>query len=209
MTSSGTSKTTTSLTSPTKPEKNTSLEISAPFSVTENPDRFRSVVLRNEYDRVRFCLSLLDCVEGPDSFPSYEAQRAFEIKHMAFWLVFLQGTHWFLPSSTLVYQIDEAAKHLQAPKQDTAELRRALLDLWLTTSHQKLNEDDRDAQIRIYLERLSYYPPQLATLVLHEASQQAKFWPSWAELYEKLETYSDERLRLLQALRIARRKLKG
>ena len=199
--------------SPTQPDKtqlpttNGSSKTSPPSSVPVSQEKLRSRLVIAETDHVRSCLSLLDCVDG-GAFGSYEAQRAFEHTQNAFWLCHLFGSNWFLPNETTLDTIKNVASLLSIQKQDNGIIRRALLELWLTTKKEKTNEEDRDAMIMLYVDRLSQYNADYVALVLRDFSDNALFFPAWSEIRSKLEHTIDDRTKLLHSLRRAHAKLK-
>lgn len=118
------------------------------------------------------------------------------------WLVNVFGGEYYVPRQLTRERIIEAGRQLAPVSDDTSEIRLALFRLWLTTKHEKMHEDDRDALILEYVRRLSIYPSEIVELVLHEISQKLAFWPAWAEIAAHAQNYMTPRTRLLDALRL-------
>lgn len=157
---------------------------------------------------VRQSLTDLDAIEHPSNFASYESQRAFEIRHKAFWLVYLLGIHWFLKWDTEISKLDEVGKSLVTETADREPVRKQLEGLWLSTKHQKMGYSEYKQMLELYTERLVTYPPSHVSYVLRNLSRTATFFPALAEIEQELRDYLPYRSTLLSALRRARKKLK-
>jgi len=111
------------------------------------------------------------------------------------------GSDWFLPQTITADYLQEAARRLKDEPVDSDVIRRALLELWYSTKHEKMSEQDRNAMILLYAQRLSAHPPKHVALVLNDMSETSTFFPSWSEISARLGNISGERHALINALR--------
>lgn len=184
-----------------------SQQTSPRFSITENPDRFRSLVEATDRSLVQQSLSSLGAINPTRPINTYADIRAFEIDTRSRWLVRIRNLDWFIPASTTKAQVIDAAKMLHRQATPSQSLRSALVQLWLVTRHQKVSDDDRDATLQLYADRLASYPADHVALALYQLSETATFFPSWSEIAQLLKECDVDRSTLLAAYRLVLPKL--
>lgn len=138
---------------------------------------------------------------------TFAEMKDFEKVYDVMWLGYINGGHQYLPRSTTRAKVREAVNMLCDEPADSAEIRVALYELWLTTKHEKMNAEDRDAQLAIYCKRLAEHPAEHVRLVLSDLSREAKFFPAWSDIQERLDRIRGPRAALTAGLRNAYRKI--
>jgi hypothetical protein len=114
-----------------------------------------------------------------------------------------EGLVYFLPRDTTDTEFCSAINQLDGHLAPTNELLAALYELWLTTKKAKMAEQDREAMLAIYAKRMAAHDIDHVRIVLSEWSLNEAFFPSWAELQEKLDEISGWRRDMRNALRRA------
>ena len=83
-----------------------------------------------------------------------------------------------------------------------AEVIKSLVILKSLTIRRKEADDDQEIQLRAYASQLSEWPADVVAHVLKTQAGISKWWPSWAELQDRLEFHAGRRKRLLKALNV-------
>jgi hypothetical protein len=76
-----------------------------------------------------------------------------------------------------------------------------LVELKLLTKARPEQARDQEAQLLLYGKKLAEYPADIVRRVLTTQPNILMWWPSWAELKERLDLFSARRQRLLDALK--------
>lgn len=177
--------------------------------ISTDPSKIRSQIDHRELQVLRSVISSLGLIEGPRG-ASYAEIRDFEERTSTSYFGHFDHRVWYVPNDIPLPRIVEAAEELKPVPADTGEMRVALYQLWLTTKHEKLNQDDREAMLTVYTKRLSEYPADFVAYVLSDLSDNCKFFPSWAEIKEPLTGLMGWRSVMLSALRrLHKKKMKG
>ena len=87
---------------------------------------------------------------------------------------------------------------LPAPDQT---ISTELASLKALTKSAKAETDDIKLQLGVYARQLRAYPGDVVVHVLRTHANMETFWPSWAELKERLDLYANKRLKKRQQLR--------
>lgn len=204
MTSSPTGKTApplTQTTPSTAPSRHTSLPV--------QPDQLRLQAERAEAGLLHSALSSLGAVPHPPL--NYDDMRALEARDGLIYLGAISEptTVYYLPrDADLTARMKDVVQSIAPVPIDTGEARLALYELWLTTRHERLSTEDRDAQLILYAKRLADYPAEHSELVLGELAQTAVWFPPWADIRARLDALSGWRARLTAALRRVHMRLK-
>lgn len=167
-------------------------------------DQLKLQIETGEKNLLEWALSSLECIEGPSlSGSPYFEVKAFERENKCVHLGFFAGKSTYIPIATLedAHKVRQVVDALIGQYMNERIVRSSLFEIWLTTKHEKMNTDDRDAMLSVYVHRLSDYPEAHIKLVLTEYSQTEKFFPSWAELQSRLDALGGWRAGLLFALR--------
>lgn len=127
--------------------------------------------------------------------------KAFEQDNQVSYLGFFKGANRYVPTAMTVAEIRGIAEQIAHPVQDTGDVRVAIYQLWLTTKHEKMNEQDRDAMLMTYVERCARYPQAAVLSVIETFSETKHFFPSWAEFKAALDEFSGWRASMVSALR--------
>ncbi|MBE3637374.1 hypothetical protein [Mangrovicoccus algicola] len=165
------------------------------------PAELRLQIEDAEINRVRSALSSLGAWPS-DEEPTWANIKDIERNSDGMYLCRLHRRSWFVPKAVTKDQVAAAAAALIDQPADTAALRVALYQLWLSTKHEKMAEEDRNAMLTIYARNLAIYPAEQVRLVLAEYAEKEKFWPSWAELHTRLSGLSIARAALTAGLRV-------
>ena len=83
----------------------------------------------------------------------------------------------------------------------TREIAEELTILNAKTVRRDSGDTDTGILVRAYAEELAEYPADVVRYVLKMSAKNNKFFPAWAELYEDLEFWGRDRLRLYEAVR--------
>jgi hypothetical protein len=127
--------------------------------------------------------------------------KEFEAEHKVRYLGYFDGYVQYIPLSVTIAVMTEIVEMLQNPSQNSDKIKNAIYELWLTTKHEKLSEDDRTNLLAIYFTKLKMYPPQSVAFVLRDFSDTSHFFPSWAEIKVVLDKHSGWRNQLIRCLR--------
>jgi len=127
--------------------------------------------------------------------------KAFERDQKVKYLGYFDGFTQYIPLSVTVAGMTEIVDVLSDPGQNSDQIKNAIYELWLTTKHEKLSEDDRTNLLGIYFTKLKMYPPQSVAYVLRDFGDTAHFFPSWAEIKIVLDQQSGWRNQLIRCLR--------
>ena len=127
--------------------------------------------------------------------------KAFERDHKVKYLGYFDGFTQYIPLSVTVAGMTEIVDLLSNPGQNSDQIKNAIYELWLTTKHEKLSEDDRTNLLAIYFTKLKMYPPQSVAFVLRDFGDTSHFFPSWAEIKIVLDQHSGWRNQLIRCLR--------
>lgn len=173
--------------------------MSLPSSHSGALERQRLLAQKTETDRVRSALSSLGCLST--TCDSYADIALFQLRNEATWLIRLGAVDYFLPDSHTPAMLEAAARQLIDAAEDDAEVRAKLFELWLCTRHEKMTPDDREAMLMVYVRKLAQYPKAAVLYALSEAIDTATFFPTWAELADRLHPITHERTALVNALR--------
>ena len=73
-------------------------------------------------------------------------------------------------------------------------------ELKLTTASRPDQGDDLEALLKVYQRKLQEYPADVVRAVLTTQADLSKWWPTWAELKERLDTRTNRRRVMLTAL---------
>lgn len=73
-------------------------------------------------------------------------------------------------------------------------------ELKLLTKCRAEQTEDLDAQLALYARKILEYPADVVRHVLSTQADMETFWPSWAELKDRLEMHTRRRRRLLEAI---------
>ena len=92
--------------------------------------------------------------------------------------------------------LEDAVKPLS-----TREIAEELTILNAKTVRRDSGDTDTGILVRAYAEELAEYPADVVRYVLKAAAKNNKFFPAWAELYEDLEFWGRDRIRLYEAVR--------
>jgi hypothetical protein len=96
--------------------------------------------------------------------------------------------------------------NLPAPE---AHVYPELAALKAKTKAAQTGDEDLEFQMRIYARELQAYPGDVVMHVLRTQAGHGTFWPSWAELKERLDLYASKRRRRLAQLRELDRRTNG
>lgn len=132
---------------------------------------------------------------------SFAETKIFERKHSCQYFGFVRGEVWYLPNATTPEAIKRVADALNPEPADSEFIRLALYQIWLTTRHEKMPVEDRDAMLTIYVQNLSAYPVNAVRAVLTGMANDALFFPAWSEINAALTGILGWRGQLLTALR--------
>lgn len=162
-------------------------------------DKLRLAAKKEEENLHQFALSCLNpFLASPMSFSE---MKAFERQHDCQHFGYVSGEIWYLPNSTVPEQIKRVADALNPEPADSEFIRMALYQLWLTTRHERMPAQDRDAMLTIYVQNLSAYPVNAVRSVLMSFANNAVFFPAWAEVNQALTDILGWRGQLLTHLR--------
>ena len=75
------------------------------------------------------------------------------------------------------------------------EVVSLLAKIRLMTARRSDDADDQDAQLMLYAEELSYWPADAVKAVLSTQHRHSKWWPTWAELEERLQDHAGTAMR--------------
>jgi hypothetical protein len=117
-------------------------------------------------------------------------------------LMALQGRSVFIPADLPTSTVQHVVSLITPEWHDDGRIRVALYELYLTTKHTKLADEDRNDMVAVYLKRLAAYDRGVTLLVLAEMALTANFWPSWKELQDAIEERSGWATQLTTALRL-------
>lgn len=174
--------------------------IPSPLSLLAvDQDRLKSLAKKEEQDLHQFAVSCLAPLLAPSM--SFAEIKAFERAHGCLYFGYVMGENWYLPNTTTRSQIVEVASALSPDRQDSEFIRLALYQLWLTTRHEKMPAEDRDAMLQIYVENLLAYPENAVRVVLNNFANTSVFFPAWAEINQALVDILGWRGQLLTHLR--------
>lgn len=182
-----------------------SLEISRPFLSGESLDRLRSQLAAQEAKSLQSLLSSLGAVERPAG--GYEHIKKIEHKDQLIYLGHFNDAVQYLPASLTRQQVIDTVSALTPQPTDSPAIRAALFEIWLTTKHEKMPPEDRNAMLKIYADRLSVHDPSHVALVLAEISETEIFFPAWAEIQKRLNSLQGWRAKIKSSLRLLLRKL--
>lgn len=186
-----------------------SVATSKPSSTREALDRSKLVASQTERNLVQSALSYLGAVEGPSPTSlSFTEFLCHEEKNGLVYLGKILGASRYIPFDTSRQLVSTAVEQLRGEALDSGTIRAHLFELWLTTKHEKMSPDDRDAMLMLYVKRLADFPRHAAVTVLMTLSQTCKFWPAWSEVQEQLDAILNDRATLIHALRLVIPKLK-
>lgn len=73
-------------------------------------------------------------------------------------------------------------------------------EMKLTTVCRPEQGHDLEAQLGLYARKLAEYPADVVRKVLTTQPNMSKWWPTWAELKDRLDLFSDRRRKLQQAM---------
>ena len=82
-----------------------------------------------------------------------------------------------------------------------SELGRELTKLAAKTKRRDNGDIDTSIVVAAYVEDLIEYPADVVNYVLKKAAKENVFFPAWAELYEDLEFWGRDRIRLYEAVK--------
>ena len=86
-----------------------------------------------------------------------------------------------------------------APAPD-AVIVKALAELSMLTKARDGGAEAEETRIALYAQKLAEYPADAVVAVCREWANKETFWPSWAELYARLEARIEPRRMMLEAL---------
>jgi len=174
---------------PTPPTELTlhSSETSARSSTIEKAGLYRSREVKKTLRDLQLVLSSINAISKVDGYTSYEDQSKFQKENDVQYLGHFLNEIWFVPNKTTQDQIFHAISFLKSDQTSPESVRLALFELWLCTKHQKINDGDMNAMIKIYSKNLAEYPENLCLVTINEMISTCEFWPSWAELQKKLD----------------------
>lgn len=153
-------------------------------------------------------LSYLGAVSGPyASHYTYEDIARHEADYDLICIGPLDGILRFIPSRTDPHIVQSAIRRLRNTEPHSAAVNAALYQLWLCTKHERLNDEDRDAQLTTYVRYLSDYPEPHVLHVLGRLTETCKFFPSWWEIRAQLMLFSSWRYGLIAQLERANTRL--
>jgi hypothetical protein len=132
---------------------------------------------------------------------SFSEMKQFEAANRCHYFGFVRGEIWYLPEATTPDQIKFVANAMNTEPADSEFIRVALYQLWLTTRHEKMPAEDRNAMLTIYVQNLSAYPVNAVRAVLTGMANDAVFFPAWSEINAALTGILGWRGQLLTALR--------
>jgi hypothetical protein len=84
------------------------------------------------------------------------------------------------------------------------EIIDLLIELKLLTKARAEQAKDQEAQLLLYGKKLAEYPADIVRRVLTTQPNILMWWPSWAELKERLDLFAVRRQRLLDALKTSK-----
>jgi len=145
-------------------------------------------------------LSCLRAIEGPNG-SHYADMRAFKQSRQAEYLGHWDGNTFYLTLPLDQSVIQAVVRELAGFPMDSAEMRVSLYQLWLTTKHAKMNEDDRDAMLTVYVSKLKGYPKEATSFIIADMTEECPFFPSWSEIRDRLKLYMGWRGDMITALR--------
>ncbi len=177
-----------------------SSEIFPTFSRIAHRDMHKSQLTLQDKKEIRYCLDLLDAIPNKNKDLSFSEQKAFEQKHDVIYLGVFLDNHWFIPSALPDENFNGALVRLSKPNDRPFDVKKALYELWLTTRHQDLTDQDTKAMLNVYFERLKDYRATAVLLVLQEFSESSKWFPSWSEISDRLTIYQGEQFRMFRLL---------
>ena len=174
---------------PTQPTELTlrSSETLAKYSTIEKAVQYRSQEIERTLRDLKLTLSSIDAIKKPGGYTNYEDQSLFQKENDVQYLGHFLNEIWFVPNSTSQDQIFHAIAFLKTNNETPESVRLALFELWLCTKHQKINDQDMNAMIKIYCKNLAEYPVNLCLVTINEMISSCQFWPSWAEIQERLD----------------------
>lgn len=172
---------------------------SAPSLPVASLGQLISQVRQGERQILQSVRSLLEPVTAPAM--SFADMKAFEADRDCIYLGWVAGEIWYLPNRIARSSVEAVLDMLASPDMDTAFIRAALYELWLTTRHEKMDPADRDAMLMIYVRRLAAYPEDAVRAVLLDLSHNQKFWPTWSEIETKFVNLIGWRAQMVMALR--------
>jgi|DEB0MinimDraft_12_1074336.scaffolds.fasta_scaffold16781_3 hypothetical protein len=176
-----------------------SSEMQPPSLKLGQADQHRLSLQAHETKQLRSALSFLQCVSAhPKDFAD---MKAFEKANSVRYLGFFNGFVQYMPLGITTDQMSLAVDHVQSSTVHSDALKSAIYELWLTTKHEKLSEDDKAALLGIYFNKLKMYPTASVQIVMREFGDKSHFFPSWAEIKTELDTHSGWRIQLVNALR--------
>jgi hypothetical protein len=88
--------------------------------------------------------------------------------------------------------LEQAYKALEWEAPDTKSIIEELTRLKMLTASRNLTVDELTLQISLYAEELSAYPMDAIRAAIRAACED-KWWPTWADLKEDLDFYSQNR----------------
>lgn len=177
-----------------------SSEIFPTFSRIVQRDMHKSQLTLQDKKEIRYCLDLLDAIPNKNKDLSFSEQKAFEQKHDVIYLGVFLDNHWFIPTALPDENFNGALVRLSKPNDRPFDVKKALYELWLTTRHQDLTDQDTKAMLNVYFERLKDYRATAVLLVLQEFSESSKWFPSWSEISDRLTIYQGEQFRMFRLL---------
>jgi|21_taG_2_1085346.scaffolds.fasta_scaffold51889_1 hypothetical protein len=132
--------------------------------------------------------------------------REFEIANNAHYLGKWFDIVYYIPAQQPIELYSRGIDAVTPVYQEDVSVGKALYELWLVTKTEKMAELDRDAMMAAYIKKLGEYSPAAVRIVLHEMMETQTWWPSWAEIQNRLAPYVTDTQRLHRALTLVLRK---
>jgi hypothetical protein len=132
---------------------------------------------------------------------TFAEMRSFEMENDLRYLGWADGAIQYLPKTVTRGAITDVAGSLTDPVNDTGLIRASVYELWLTTRHEKMTPEDRDAMLILYAKRLTGYPQGVVEVVLGMIVITSKWFPAWSEVQSEINVITGARVSLLTALR--------
>ena len=134
---------------------------------------------------------------------TFADQKAFERTQdlLYFYAPSPNGRVLYLPRSTPRSKVMDVVRQIEPVPADRDKVLPALYALWLSTKHEKMSEEDRNAMLTLYADGLAAYPAEAVDAIVAEMRETQKFWPAWMEIVERLDRITGWRGRIIRALR--------
>lgn len=170
-------------------------------------NRFHTDATEAERELYEQAVACLRPIQQPSM--SYADMIVFQAKHRVRYLGFVRKSVWYLPDDLPDHTIIDFARELMPRATQPDAVKAALNQLYLTTKHARLSDQDRETMLQTYLNGMLAYPDHAIRLALSHLAADNEFFPPWSEVRDSLHAILGWRADLLVALRNFIRKRKA